>query len=157
MMITGFAGIMVMTFALALVTYETSNWWIALNMLVRGMFFAFWIIPMQAVTFATIKPQDTGRASSIFNVGRQVSASLGVAVLATVMTTRLRFHDAVLGSPETADGALASFQDAFIFAGFMAIFGIIACLWIDDKAAAYAIETEGLVGDDAPPREVHAV
>ena len=39
--------------------------------------------------FATISPEATGRASSIFSVTRQVAASLGVAVLATVLTSRL--------------------------------------------------------------------
>jgi MFS family permease len=149
MMIAGFTGTVLLTFALALVDYGTSNWWIALNMFLRGLAFAFLIIPLQAATFATIRPEDTGRASSIFNVGRQVAASLGVAILATALTNRLGFHDASLGDPATRDGALLAFQDAFIFAGAMTILGILASFLIDDEKAAHALETEGAFASEA--------
>jgi EmrB/QacA subfamily drug resistance transporter len=142
MMIAGFIGQMVLTMALALVDYDTSSWWIAANMYVRGMFFGLLIIPIQAATFATIKPEDTGRASSIFSVSRQVAASLGVAIMATVLTNRLAHHDAFLGDPATEAGALLAFQDAFIFAGAMVILGILTCFLIDDEKAAQAARAE---------------
>jgi hypothetical protein len=88
-----------------------------------------------------------GRASSIFSVGRQVAASLGVAVLATALTTRLTYHDAQLGNPATSGPALSAFHDAFIFAGAMAVLGILACFFIDDKAAAQATSHEGAVAE----------
>jgi EmrB/QacA subfamily drug resistance transporter len=138
MMIVGFAGQMVLTMALALINYETNDLWIAANMFVRGLFFGLLIIPIQAATFATIRPEDTGRASSMFSVGRQVASSLGVAVMATALTNRLGFHNAILGDPATADGALLAFHDAFIFGGALIVLGIIACFLIDDEKAAQA-------------------
>ena len=138
MMIIGFAGQMVLTMALALIEYDTNDLWIAGNMFARGLFFGLLIIPIQAATFATIRPEDTGRASSIFSVGRQVASSLGVAVMATALTNRLAFHDAVLGSPATMDGALLAFHDAFLFGGALIILGILACFLIDDEKAAQA-------------------
>lgn len=147
MMITGFVGIMFLTLALALVDYDTSSWWIALNMFLRGMAFGLLIIPIQAATFATIRPEDTGRASSIFSVGRQVAASLGVAILATVLATRLTDHEAILADPSTREGALQAFHDAFIFAGLMSILGIIASLLIDDKKAMHAANTLAVEGE----------
>jgi EmrB/QacA subfamily drug resistance transporter len=149
MMIAGFFFTMLLTFALAWVDYETSSWWIALNMYLRGLAFGLLIIPIQAATFATIRPEDTGRASSIFSVGRQVAASLGVAILATVLANRLTTHDAVLGDPSTQAGALSAFHDAFIFAGVMAIFGILASLLIDDKKALHAASGEAVVVETA--------
>jgi predicted MFS family arabinose efflux permease len=142
MMIAGFIGTMLLTFHLATVDYDTSAWWVALNMFLRGISFGLLIIPIQAATFATIKPEDTGRASSIFSVGRQVAASLGVAILATVLANRLGYHDAVLADPATQEGALAAFHDAFIFAGAMAILGILASLMLDDEKAANALAPE---------------
>jgi len=138
MMLTGFTGQMVMTGALALVSYGTSDWLIAANMFVRGLFFGLLIVPMQAATFATISPEATGRASSLFSVGRQVAASLGVAILATVLTNRLDFHGAGLGDPATRGAALTAFHDAFIFAAALSVPGILACLLIDDAKAAAA-------------------
>ena len=96
-MAAGLAGNAVMTLLLALIDYDTSNWLIAANMFVRGLFMAFIFVPMQAVSFATISPESMGRASSILSVTRQVAASLGVAIMATALTSRLAHHDAVLG------------------------------------------------------------
>jgi EmrB/QacA subfamily drug resistance transporter len=138
MMIVAFAGNMVLTCALALVGYDTSGWLIAASMFVRGMFFGFMMVPMQAATFATISPEATGRASSIFSVSRQIAASLGVAVLATVLTSRLAYHDAALGDAASRGAALAAFHDAFLVAGALSILGILGCFLIDDRKAVGA-------------------
>src|SRR5205814_4357524 len=124
-MAVGLAGNAVLTIMLALINYDTSSWLIAGNMFVRGLFMAFIFVPMQAVSFATIKAESMGRASSILSVTRQVAASLGVAIMATALTSRLAHHDAVLGLPATSDGALLAFQDTFIFAGRLGNLGII--------------------------------
>ena len=138
MMLFGFAGNMLMTLHLVFVDYETSNWLIAANMFIRGMSFGFLIVPIQAATFATIRPEAMGQASSIFNVGRQVAASLGVAILATALTSRLDVHGAALGDAATAAGALAAFQDTFLFATALSLLGVLACFLIDDEKAAAA-------------------
>jgi EmrB/QacA subfamily drug resistance transporter len=157
LMAVGLAGNAVMTLLLALINYDTSNWIIAANMFVRGMFMAFIFVPMQAVAFATISPESMGRASSILSVTRQVAASLGVAIMATALTNRLGFHDATLGLEATRDGALIAFQDTFVFAGLLGILGIIAALFIDDRAVAAASHAEHeMAGEHAPPMR-HAV
>jgi EmrB/QacA subfamily drug resistance transporter len=143
MMIAGFLVNMLVTAWLGFISYDTSNWWLGLNMFLRGMGFGLLIVPLQAATFATIRPQDTGRASSVFNVGRQVAASLGIAVLATALTNRLDHHAAQLGNPAFRGPALAAFHDAFFFAAALAVLGVIAAFVIDDEQAAQAIETEG--------------
>jgi EmrB/QacA subfamily drug resistance transporter len=138
MLMFAFTGNMVLTAGLALIDYGTSDWIIGASMFARGLFFGFLFIPLQAATFATISPEATGRASSLFSVTRQVAASLGVAVLATALTNRLGVHEAFLGDPATRDAALAAFQDTFVFAGAVSILGILACLLIDDQQAARA-------------------
>jgi EmrB/QacA subfamily drug resistance transporter len=138
MMIAGFGGNVAMTAALAFADYGTSDWLIAGNMLLRGMFFGLLVIPLQAATFATISPEATGRASSIFSVSRQVAASLGIAVLATVLTGRLGAHGAVLADPATRDAALTAFQDTFLIAAALSLPGMLAALLIDDKKALAA-------------------
>lgn len=135
MMMTGMLGASLTTLAFLLVDLESSLWWIRLIMLARGWSFALILVPMQAATFATIRPQDTGRASAIFNAGRQVAASFGVALLATVLTNRLADHGAVLGNPASRDGALLAFHDAFIVASILALLGMAAALFISDREA----------------------
>jgi EmrB/QacA subfamily drug resistance transporter len=134
MMMIGMAGATFTTFAFVLVDYGTSTWWIRGIMLLRGWAFAFAIVPLQTATFATISPQMMGRASAAFNSGRQVAASLGVAILATVLTNRLAFHGASLGDGN--DATLSAFHDAFIAGGVLAIIGIAASFLIDDREAA---------------------
>ncbi|MEX2238767.1 MAG: DHA2 family efflux MFS transporter permease subunit [Dehalococcoidia bacterium] len=137
MLIVGMTMVSLTTLAFAFVEFDTSLWWIRGLMWLRGVAFAITMVPMQTATFATISLRDTGRASALFNTGRQVSASFGVALLATVLTDRLAFHGAALGP----DGALPSasldaFQEAFIVATVLGLIGIVAALMVSDKAAA---------------------
>ena len=150
MMIVGFTGNMAMTAALALINYGTPDWMVGANMFVRGMFMAFVFVPLQAAAFATISPEATGRASALFSAGRQVAASLGVAVLATALTNRLDAHHALLADVATRNAALVAFQDAFLFAGVVSILGIVACFLIDDEKAAEAAGMD-FAGEGPPP------
>jgi EmrB/QacA subfamily drug resistance transporter len=151
LLMTGLAGNAAMTLLLALVDYNTSSWLIAGNMFVRGLFCAFVFVPMQAVAFATISPESMGRASSILSVTRQVAASFGVAIMATALTSRLGFHGAALGLPETRDAALIAFQDTFIFAGILGVLGILAAVFVDDRAVAAASQAEQVYPQQGAP------
>ncbi|MBF6601196.1 MAG: DHA2 family efflux MFS transporter permease subunit [Dehalococcoidia bacterium] len=136
MMMLGMAGTTVTTLAFFWVGVATDQWTIRAIMLARGWSFAFSLIPLQTATFATIRNEDTGRASAVFNSGRQVAASFGVALLGTVLTTRLTAHNAQLGNPLAVAGATSAFQEAFLAAAIVAALGVVASLLIDDKAAA---------------------
>lgn len=149
MMMAGIAGATLTTLAFLLVDLQTSQWWIALIMLTRGWSFGLAMIPLQTATFATISSEDTGRASAIFNAGRQVAASFGVALLATVLTNRLIHHGAGLGDPITRDGAVLAFHDAFIAASVLAALGIAASILVSDKEAAGTMrQAEAAVGEE---------
>jgi EmrB/QacA subfamily drug resistance transporter len=136
MMMAGMLGITLTTVVFYWVGLGTSQWTIRGIMLARGWSFALTLIPLQTATFATIASQDTGRASAIFNSGRQIAASLGVALLGTALTTRMTAHHAEMGNPLTAAAAASAFQEAFLVAAALAAIGIFASLLIDDKAAA---------------------
>ncbi|HEX5480260.1 MAG TPA: MDR family MFS transporter [Dehalococcoidia bacterium] len=135
MMMAGMAGITVTTLAFYWVGLDTGQWTIRGIMLARGWAFALTLIPLQTATFATIRNQDTGRASAIFNSGRQVAASFGVALLGTVLTLRMTHYGGHVGPPVSA-GAVSAFQEGFLAAAALAAVGIVASLLIDDKAAA---------------------
>jgi EmrB/QacA subfamily drug resistance transporter len=151
MMLVGFVGNLLMTATLALVGYETNDLWIAANMLVRGLFFGLMIIPLQAASFATISPEATGRASAIFNVSRQVAGSLGIAVMASILTSRLGAHDAAMADPATRDAALTAFQDTFLIGAILTIPGILVTLLMDDEKALAANGTEMEMGHGEEP------
>jgi EmrB/QacA subfamily drug resistance transporter len=93
-----FSGLLV-TAATALLlvatNLDTDLWAIRLVLFSRGLGFGVALLPLQTATFANVPLSTTGRASALFNTARQVSASLGVAALASVLasaTTLTDFH-----------------------------------------------------------------
>ncbi len=140
MMMTGMLGITLTTLVFYWLDLETGQWVIRAIMLMRGWAFALTLVPLQTATFAAIRSEDTGRASAIFNSGRQVAASFGVALLGTVLTSRMGHYGAQLGNPFTRAGGTAAFQQAFLAAAVLGAVGIVMSLLIDDKAAAGTME-----------------
>jgi len=136
MMMAGMLGIAATTACFVFVDLETSQWWIRLMMFARGCAFAMVLIPIQTATYATMKPQEMGRASAIFNANRQVAASFGVALIATVLSSRLNAHGTILGPLGDQVAALDAFHEAFIIAAVLSVFGAIASLMISDREAA---------------------
>lgn len=136
MLMLGLTLIALNTFAFLLVDLETNAWWIRAIMFTRGWAFSMTLLPLQTATFATIKLQDTGRASSIFNVNRQLAASVGVALLATVLSNRLAAHGVVMGNPAQVQTALFAFHDGYLVSGLLALIGVAAALLVDDRLAA---------------------
>ena len=55
-------------------------------MFLIGASMAFMFLPNQAASMATISRAQTGRATTIFNVQRQLGAAVGVAALSTVLS-----------------------------------------------------------------------
>ncbi|HEY3364159.1 MAG TPA: MDR family MFS transporter [Symbiobacteriaceae bacterium] len=151
MIVTGMAGITATTVAFLWVDATTSLWWVALIMFLRGLPWAFIFVSLQTTAFTSIRPEDTGRASAIFNSLRQVAASFGVALLATVLTSQLAQRGARLGDPLTQAGAVAAFHDAFLVATLLGVAAIlVVTLLIDDCAAAATTRPNAAAGSGRP-------
>lgn len=131
----GLVACALITMALYYVELDTSIWVVRGLMLARGVGFGFVLVPLQAATYATISPSDTGRATALYNAASQVASSLGVAVSASALTSRLSVHDAVLG-PATPDGAILAFHDVFLLVGLLSLAGASVAFLISDRAAA---------------------
>ena len=130
---------------------NTNVWWIAAIMFIRGIAMAFTFIPLQAATFSTISQTSMGRASSLFNTNRQVGASVGVAILATVLIEQVKshVHDAMAAAVPAADGAAAregtllGFHDAFLAAVIVGVIGTFFAFLIHDEDAAETMHRAG--------------
>ncbi|MGI8475779.1 MAG: MDR family MFS transporter [Thermomicrobiales bacterium] len=157
MMMVGTLGATVATFLFVFVGVHTDLWWIRGIMLIRGMSFAFALIPLQAATFSNISRSDSGRASSLFNTNRQVASSLGVAVLATVRTDRALSHvnnavanlgssagDATTRAGAVQSATLNAFHDGFATAASLSLIALVASFLIrdEDAAASMAVVTD---------------
>ena len=124
------AGLVILSFVT--LDLHTSLWEIRALMFARGLCMGFAFVPMQAAAYATIRPQDNGRASSIFATQRQVGISLGVAVMASVIVSYMP----LVGTPTDPDRALTGFHIAF---GLAVLFSFIAAAFasrIRDSEAA---------------------
>ena len=114
-------------------TLHTSPWAIRFLMFGRGLCTGMSFMPLQASTYATIKPSDTGRASSIYSTTRQISISVGVALLATVLTG----FTTLTGHPADVNRALDGYRTAaYVAVGLAAAAGISAFFLIKDEDAA---------------------
>jgi EmrB/QacA subfamily drug resistance transporter len=129
---TGFAGLALTCAELARAGAETSLWGIRGLCFALGVFVAFIMLPTQTSAFAQITPAETGQASAIFNTLQRAFASLGVAVLATVLS--LGGGDVVHQRP-----SMAAFHWVFAANVALATVGAALSLRVRDADAASAM------------------
>jgi EmrB/QacA subfamily drug resistance transporter len=151
LLIFGLAANAIVTSGFVFIDLDTSLWWVRALMFGRGMTMAFAFIPVQAASFATIPPSETGRASSLFSTQRQVGAAFGVALLATILTSRTTalVADALPdGDIAVMNARVTAFHQAMFASALLAAAGIIAAWFIHDSDAA-ATMRPGHVAVDA--------
>jgi DHA2 family multidrug resistance protein len=75
--------------------------------LIRAVGQALVFPPITLIATAGIPPRDSGSASSLFNMLRNLGGAIGIAVVQTFITNREKFHSAMINpsvsllSPET--------------------------------------------------------
>jgi EmrB/QacA subfamily drug resistance transporter len=156
MILVGLLSMAATTIALRWVYLDTDLWIIRALLLARGIGFGFVLVPLQAATYATVSPADTGRATALYNAVSQVGSSFGVAIGATALTNRLAYHDAALG-PFTPDPAMNAFHDVFLLIGLLGLIGSVVAFLINDRDAAptMAPTIEDVDADREPARAAH--
>jgi EmrB/QacA subfamily drug resistance transporter len=141
MLAIGLAGLCLTSALFMLVGLETNLWWIRGIMLLRGVTMSFALVASQTATFSTIKSEETGRASSLFNTNRQVAASVGVAVLTTVLTEATAIYAANgAGTGASAQDQLLAFHVAFAASVLFGVLGILFAVRIHDEDAAASLQ-----------------
>jgi MFS transporter, DHA2 family, multidrug resistance protein len=70
--------------------------------LVRGVGMAFLMAPIMAAALNSVPHNKAGMASSMLNIIMQVSGSIGIASLATVLANRVHYHLSIIGSAARA-------------------------------------------------------
>ena len=135
----GLLGVTASIGLMSLVGAQTSLWWMRLLMFCLGVAMGQVFVPAQAAAFATVSPEATGRASTMFNVIRQLGSAVGVAVFTTVIVAA--------GTTKTAAGRpaadLAAYHAAFLVAAALAAVGAAVALTIHDADAASTMVRRG--------------
>ncbi|HEX4786935.1 MAG TPA: MDR family MFS transporter [Actinospica sp.] len=107
-----------------------SLWWMRGDLVLMGLGVGQVFVATQAAAFATIPARSTGRASTMFNVGRRLGGALGVAVATTSLV--------LVGRSARTSGAgadLAAYQVAFLVAAATNLFALLPALAVRDEQA----------------------
>jgi MFS family permease len=113
LVITGMAGTMLTAALLVLLDLTTDLWWVRLVLFARGLAFGLVLLPLQTAAFAGVGSTATGHASALFNTGRHMAASLGVAALASVLAI---------------GGGIVGFQAAFAAGAVLGLLGTVSAV-----------------------------
>ncbi len=135
----GLLGLAAVLLVLTQISLTTSLWVMRGLLFTLGLVIAQIFIPGQTSAFAQISPAATGRASTLFNMGRQVGSALGVAVLSTVLVG--------VGSTQAAGGvttpSITAYHWAFATAALFALAGTGFSLTFHDSDAAETMVRRG--------------
>jgi EmrB/QacA subfamily drug resistance transporter len=131
----GLVGLTATMLLLTQISLTTNLWLIRGIMFTLGLMMAQIFVPNQAASFAKISLEATGRASTLFNTGRQVGSAVGVAILSTVLIG--------VGSTHLSGGIshpnLRAYHLAFATACLIGLAAIAFSLSIHDSDAAETI------------------
>ncbi len=139
LMAGGLFGVSIAILLMSTVDRDTSLWVFRLLMFCLGAGMAFLFLPNQAASLATISHRDTGRATTLTNVQRQLGSAIGVATLSTVLAA---IGAVVMSADGTTEPNMAAYRMAFIAAAVMSLIGAAVALRVPDEDAA---ETMGRV------------
>jgi EmrB/QacA subfamily drug resistance transporter len=128
----GLVGVAVSIGLLSLLGAGTSLWWARLLMFTLGLAMSNVFVPVQAISFATISPAETGKGSTMFNAMRQLGGAIGVALLTTAVV--------IVGPTHIVAGHLVAnldaYRAAFIVAAATVLLAILPAQSISDTEAA---------------------
>lgn len=79
-------------------SYLTEHSYIMLALYLRGFAMGVMFTPLSAIALIEIPREKMAQASGLFNVIRQLGGSFGVAILATVLTTRVDYHSQIFSA-----------------------------------------------------------
>ncbi|MGE5597024.1 MAG: MDR family MFS transporter [Hyphomicrobiales bacterium] len=136
---------------------DTGAPYIIMALFFRGLPFAFAMVAAQTIIFGPIENAKQGPASSLYNTLRQVSASFGVALIATVLINRTQAHEHAAMAHQHLTGAIPpniarhaaelGYHDAFLVCiGFM-ILPLLLSLFVNDRKTNDALAARVRMGE----------
>ncbi|MDE3073999.1 MAG: DHA2 family efflux MFS transporter permease subunit [Chloroflexota bacterium] len=108
LLIVGFTANAIATFLLAKIDVTTPDSTTQLILVIRGLAFGLSFMPINLALMNRIPREQLNRATALLTSVRLIFASFGVAVMATVVTTRTTFHQAVLSDGVTSTSVAAN-------------------------------------------------
>jgi EmrB/QacA subfamily drug resistance transporter len=117
--------------------------------LLRGLSVGMVFVSIQTAVYATTSMTDLGRATSLFNTGRQISYATGVALAATVIAAVV---DRAGPDPDAID-RLDAYRAGFLAVGLLMVPAVFVSWFVRDDDVAV---TRGLAPTSRPPEPARA-
>lgn len=141
-------------------TPATPVWRLVLPMVVMGVGMAFIWSPLAATATRNLPPQLAGAGSGVYNTTRQVGSALGSAGIAAFMVSRLSAEmPGAVDAAQRTEGSVtdlpaflhvpfaAAMSQAMLLPAFIALFGVVAAIFMRGFASARRAPV-GATGDD---------
>jgi DHA2 family multidrug resistance protein len=106
MLVFGFVVASMAFFGYSDMALQSGTWDIFLHQINQGVGMAFVFVPLTTLTMDPIPKADTGFATSLYSVMRNIGSSMGVSFVTTFVARRSQFHQSVLAThvtPYSAD------------------------------------------------------
>ncbi len=127
MMAVGFAVLATAVFAFSTLETDSSLWAFRGLLFVVGIAMALIMVPSQTATFESISHQDTAKASSLFSTMRQFASAAGVAVMSTVLATRISAN--LDAEPvDAVKAAFTGYDETCLVSAAVSLVGIVLVL-----------------------------
>ncbi|HUV70839.1 MAG TPA: DHA2 family efflux MFS transporter permease subunit [Terracidiphilus sp.] len=122
----GFAGFAYSTFLLSHINLSISIWSVAVPNFLNGFSGGFIFVPLTTMTMSQLRKQEMGNAAGIYNLMRNIGASVGIATVTTFLVRGSQIHQNYLtgnvtATNPTAMSALQGLQARFFSGGANAI------------------------------------
>ncbi|MEZ4507284.1 MAG: MDR family MFS transporter [Thermomicrobiales bacterium] len=135
LMVGGMAGLGCVALIMSRLTLEGGPWPVRILMFALGVCMAYIFLPNQAASLATVSKSETGRASTLFSVQRQLGSAIGIAVLGSVMAVVGTTVGGTIDGPPNVD----AYHAAYMAAAVIAFIGSLLALRVPDSEAAHTM------------------
>ncbi|MFZ0864364.1 MAG: DHA2 family efflux MFS transporter permease subunit [Candidatus Sulfotelmatobacter sp.] len=98
MLASGFGVAGLAFFGYSRMTLQSGTWDIFWYQVNQGMGMAFLFVPLTTLTMSPIPQEETGYATSLYSVMRNIGSSIGISFVTTSVARRSQFHQDVLSS-----------------------------------------------------------
>lgn len=132
LMMAGMAGIGVIAIVMSRLTLDGGPWPVRILMFCLGISMAYIFLPNQAASLATISRSETGRASTLFSVQRQIGSAVGIAAIGSVMA----LVGTTVGNQIDGPPNIDAYHWAYVTAAVIAFTGCAFAILVPDSEAA---------------------
>jgi DHA2 family multidrug resistance protein len=115
MLALGFATAGISFFGFSHMTLQSGTWDIFWDQIIQGAGMAFIFVPLTTLSMAYVSREETGYATSLYSVTRNIGSSMGISFVTTWVTRRSQFHQTILAAHINASNLTS--REAFQHAG----------------------------------------